>query len=499
MATTRLGEQQEPLRPPRLPDDCYLRTSIREPPITPRDRSAEPGPSSGPGTWVTGTFHGDALLGPPLTLRDGGLVTGLARAASPPPPPDPDSPWVFDRLDDVRLARSTTEALPADLRDVRLTDVRILHAEDDRLRLEATLHGRVVFSGEDLLPVPTADEAAREPEPREVATDEDGLVVYGPDTRAVEGTGHGAGSGASLGCAALGCVGLPAVTTVAAALWLVGGAAPFATWLGVVGGGWVLHGQVPQARQWAGRAGCLGTLGILALAGLATGVVAWLVGHAPCDPRPAWWLAPAALPLLAGLGVRWRTTLVLASAAWSYGLWLWAAVPEAACAAAPDTVDGLPVVIAWHETRDHWEEATAHDPDADLLEHATDIGGDRRISLDSALRHGDEWACEVPVHLSGRLLFEADSETWTAEAAPHLRRLGRLLRRLEQPVRIEGHGPGAGLSGVRARAVTDWLITEAGVPESRLTTQGLGDAHPVVHDAELGAYNDRIDVVVPCP
>ena|GEM_PF-2619290 len=452
-----------------------------------------------PGPWICGRYDGDLVMGAVPEHR-GGVLTAVGRAAGPPPVSLRDLPWLADCIPDVLLAQGPTAALPADLHDVRLHDLRVLHSEEDRVRVRAELWARVIPGPDDLLPVVSPDQAERVPEPRQVATADDGLTVYGPDTRAVEGSGHGAGSGASLGCAAVGCLGVPLLVSVAVALWLVGGPGAVGLWFGGVAVAWTTHGRLPRARQWAGRQGCLGTVGVLGLAAAGTGVLAWWVGSDPCEARPAWWLVPVALPLVSGLVVRWRTTLVLAATAWSYGLWLWSAQPQAACALVDPGLDGrLPVRIAAAETWDHLEEAMAHDPDADLLEHATDIGGDRRLSLDGALRQTDDWTCGVPVHLSGDVLFEEGSEHFTAGAAPHLRRLGRLLRGIEGPVRVEGHGPEAGLSGVRARAVTDWLVFQEGVAEDRLTPLGLGDAHPVVQDSDLARYNRRLDVTRPCP
>jgi outer membrane protein OmpA-like peptidoglycan-associated protein len=454
-------------------------------------------PHAGP--WLTGTYDGDLIAGDSPEHR-GGVLTTLRRAAVPPTPTLQDLPWLADQVRDVRLASSPTEALPADLHDVRLHDVVVLHAEGDRLRVRGILWGRVVLGAQDLLPVLSIERQAREPETPQVAMADDGLTVYGPDTRAVEGTGHVEGSGASLGCAALGCLGVPAVTAIGIALGLVGGAGAVATWLGGVALAWVVHHHLPLARQLGGRDGCLGSVGVLALASLTTATVAWLVGADPCGLRPVWWLLPALLPVFAGVMVRWRAAFLLAAAAWSYGLWLWSAVPEAACAVDAEAVsEHLPIVLAWQETRDHFEEATAHDPDADLLEDATDIGGDRRLSLDSALRDPDAWACDLPVHLSGAVLFEDGSDAFAEDADPHLRRLARLLRRVEGLVLVEGHGAQAGLSGVRARAVTTWLIEIGGVADDRLTPQGLGDDGPVVHDDALSHYNRRIDVVRTCP
>ncbi len=450
------------------------------------------------GVWVSGTFDGDVLIAPEPGPR-GGVVTGLTRGGRPPTPSLEDLPWLAVRLEDVRLAQSVTEALPADLHDVRLHDLQVLWVEENSARVRATLWARIVLGPDDRMPVSSTDPPQRQA-PRDVAMDDDGLVVYGPDTRADEGSGHGEGSGASLGCAAMGCLGVPVTVTILVALGLTGGGASVVACLGLLAAVWMLHQKLPVAGQWSGRAGCMGTLGVLALAGVGVAILAWLVSHGPCGERPVWWLLPVVAPMLVGLGVRWRGTFLLAALAWSYGLWLWGAVPEAVCAVDPERVRGrLPSLLAWQETRDRFEEATAHDPNADLLETATEIGGDRRLSLDSALRAEDAWTCGLPVHLSGTVLFEEGTDTFAVGAASHLRRLGRLLRQEDVVVEVQGHGPEAGLSGVRARTVTSWLVTDGGVDPERLIPLGLGDTHPVVRDEALAHYNRRLDVVWPCP
>ena len=450
------------------------------------------------GVWITGAFDGEVSIGREPGPR-GGVVTGLSRGSRPPSPGRQDLPWLAERLDDVRLAQSATEALVVDLHDVRLHDLQVLWAEEDSLRVRATLWARVILGPEDLSPVSSTDRPQREA-PRQIAMDADGLVVYGPDTRAVEGSGHGEGSGESLGFAAAGCMGVPAVVAILVALGLTGGTIAVVAWVGVLVAGWMLHPRLPFTGRWAGRSGCLVSLGVCGLAGAALAVMAGLLAHGPCGERPVWWLLPVLLPVLVGLGVRWRGTFLVAASAWSLGLWLWGAVPEAACAVDPDSVrDRRPVLVAWQETLDHLEEATAHDPDADLIEAATDIGGEPRISLDSAMRSEEAWSCGLPIHLSGTVLFEEGTDTLTTEALPHLRRLARLLRRKDVAVEIQGHGPEAGLSGVRARTVTTWLEAVGGVEPDRLTPLGLASSHPVVQDEDLEHYNRRLDVVWPCP
>lgn len=454
-----------------------------------------------PGPWLHGIFDGhhdlegsddEALR---VRLLDG-VVSEPALGDAPPPVTRQDLPWLADVLADVRLATGPDSMVLADLHDLRLHDVIVLDRGERRLRIRATLWARVVLGPEELLPPP----AAREPEDRHVATDDDGLVVYGPDTRAVEGTGHGEGSGASLGCAALGCVGVPTAVGIGVAVGLVGGPVVALGWLGLIVGAWVLQTRLPGAGLWAARSGCLGAVGLAGLAALCTGALAWGIGRDPCAARSLGWLGVAAVPMMAALSGRSRAALALGGLSWSHGLWLWAAVPEASCAVDPaETGTHLVGVLAWSETRDRLHEATAHDPDADLLAHATEVGGDLRISLDGALRDPLGWACDVPVHLSGALMFVEGDADFTAAAAPHLRRLGRLLRRVDGPIVLEGHGPEAGLSGVRARAVATWLEAEAGIAADRLTPRGLGDTHPVVHDEALAHYNLRVDVRRSCP
>jgi outer membrane protein OmpA-like peptidoglycan-associated protein len=94
---------------------------------------------------------------------------------------------------------------------------------------------------------------------------------------------------------------------------------------------------------------------------------------------------------------------------------------------------------------------------------------------------------EVKIELDADVLFDFDKYSLRPEAAESLRKVGEVAKNYgSTPVVIEGHTDSKGthpynmsLSENRARSVKNWLVQNAGVSASRITTRGLGETKPV--------------------
>ncbi len=94
---------------------------------------------------------------------------------------------------------------------------------------------------------------------------------------------------------------------------------------------------------------------------------------------------------------------------------------------------------------------------------------------------------EIKIELDADVLFDFDKYSLRAEAADSLREVGEVAKNYgKAPVLIEGYTDGKGthpynikLSDNRAASVKKWLVQNAGVSGSRITTRGWGEAKPV--------------------
>jgi len=94
---------------------------------------------------------------------------------------------------------------------------------------------------------------------------------------------------------------------------------------------------------------------------------------------------------------------------------------------------------------------------------------------------------EIKIELDADVLFDFDKYSLRAEAADSLREVGEVAKNYaKSPVLIEGYTDGKGthpynlkLSENRAASVKQWLVENAGVSASRMTTRGWGEAKPV--------------------
>jgi outer membrane protein OmpA-like peptidoglycan-associated protein len=94
---------------------------------------------------------------------------------------------------------------------------------------------------------------------------------------------------------------------------------------------------------------------------------------------------------------------------------------------------------------------------------------------------------EVKIELDADVLFDFDKYNLKPEATESLRKVGEVAKSYgNSPVLIEGHTDSKGsppynmkLSENRALSVKNWLVQNAGVSASRITTRGFGETKPV--------------------
>ena len=96
-------------------------------------------------------------------------------------------------------------------------------------------------------------------------------------------------------------------------------------------------------------------------------------------------------------------------------------------------------------------------------------------------------AHEVKIELNADVLFDFDKSNLRPEAAGSLREVGEVAKSYAtSPLLIEGHTDSKGshpynmkLSDDRAASVKNWLVENAGVSWSRITTRGWGETKPI--------------------
>lgn len=138
----------------------------------------------------------------------------------------------------------------------------------------------------------------------------------------------------------------------------------------------------------------------------------------------------------------------------------------------------------------------------------------RSLGLDAALEDLEAKVtdAEIRIDLAADVLFDFDSADIKPEAAPSLQKLASVLEaNLTAKVSIEGHTDAKGtddynmrLSERRAASVKQWLLSNAQVDGSNLTTRGWGKSKPVApntkadgtDDPEGRAKNRRVEIIV---
>jgi outer membrane protein OmpA-like peptidoglycan-associated protein len=119
---------------------------------------------------------------------------------------------------------------------------------------------------------------------------------------------------------------------------------------------------------------------------------------------------------------------------------------------------------------------------------------------------------QLTIDLAADVLFDFDKYTLLPKANDTLRKVGQVAASYPtSPMLIEGHTDGKGthpynmkLSENRADAVKNWLVQNASIAGSRITTQGWGETKPVApnkkpdgsDDPEGRQKNRRVEIVL---
>jgi photosystem I P700 chlorophyll a apoprotein A2 len=119
---------------------------------------------------------------------------------------------------------------------------------------------------------------------------------------------------------------------------------------------------------------------------------------------------------------------------------------------------------------------------------------------------------QLTIDLAADVLFDFDKYTLRPIANDTLRKVGQVAASYpNSPMLIEGHTDGKGthpynmkLSENRADAVKNWLVQNASISGSRITTQGWGETKPVApnkkpdgsDDPEGRQKNRRVEIVL---
>jgi outer membrane protein OmpA-like peptidoglycan-associated protein len=119
---------------------------------------------------------------------------------------------------------------------------------------------------------------------------------------------------------------------------------------------------------------------------------------------------------------------------------------------------------------------------------------------------------QLTIDLAADVLFDFDKYTLLPKANDTLRKVGQVAASYpSSPMLIGGHTDGKGthpynmkLSENRADAVKNWLVANASITGSRITTQGWGETKPVApnkkpdgsDDPEGRQKNRRVEIVL---
>jgi outer membrane protein OmpA-like peptidoglycan-associated protein len=105
---------------------------------------------------------------------------------------------------------------------------------------------------------------------------------------------------------------------------------------------------------------------------------------------------------------------------------------------------------------------------------------------------------EIRIDLPADVLFDFDKYALRPTANDSLKKVGQVASGYpDAPLLIEGHTDGKGthaynmtLSDNRAGAVKKWLVENAGIKASRITTRGWGDTKPVAPNNKPDGSDD---------
>jgi len=116
---------------------------------------------------------------------------------------------------------------------------------------------------------------------------------------------------------------------------------------------------------------------------------------------------------------------------------------------------------------------------------------------------------EVTISLEGSVAFDPGAADINAKAFPALKGIGKLINKIPNAVRVEGHSDNVPISTpkfpsnwelsiARAVNVTKYLIAHANVSPLRLSAVGYGDSRPLLPNdtAKHKARNRRVEIVL---
>ena len=116
---------------------------------------------------------------------------------------------------------------------------------------------------------------------------------------------------------------------------------------------------------------------------------------------------------------------------------------------------------------------------------------------------------EVTISLEGSVAFEPGIADINSKAFPALKGIGKLINKISNAVRVEGHSDNVPISTpkfpsnwelsiARAVNVTKYLIAHANVSPLRLSAVGYGDSRPLLPNdtAKHKARNRRVEIVL---
>ena len=126
------------------------------------------------------------------------------------------------------------------------------------------------------------------------------------------------------------------------------------------------------------------------------------------------------------------------------------------------------------------------------------VGGNKGIQSVLQDLKAKVTAHEVKIELDADVLFDFDKYSLRAETADSLREVGEVAKSYgNSPVLIEGHTDGKGahpynvkLSDDRAASVKSWLVQNAGIAPSRITTRGWGETKPIAPNTKPDGSDD---------
>ena len=164
---------------------------------------------------------------------------------------------------------------------------------------------------------------------------------------------------------------------------------------------------------------------------------------------------------------------------------------------------GLVKGPAAHRKLSHQEEEDTSEISDEIKDYVSD--------MDSAMPWIDASVSEneVTISLEGSVAFEPGIADINAKAFPALKGIGKLINKIPNAVRVEGHSDNVPISTpkfpsnwelsiARAVNVTKYLIEHANVSPLRLSAAGYGDSRPLLPNdtAKHKAKNRRVEIVL---